>query len=428
MNAKVLTTIAVEKIKPGPARREIPDARMPGLYFIVQPSGAKSWAVRYKFGGKPRKLTIGGFPAFDLVAARKRASEALQAVADSQDPAREKRKNKAAAKLARPERDAFPAVAELFVNRHARPNTRSWKESARLLGLRPHKKKPDVYLVIEGGLAERWRETQIGDLAKRDIIDLLDEIVDRGAETAANRTLAQLRKMLNWCVERDILAASPCAGIKAPAKENSRDRVLSDDEIRWLWKAAGKQGYPFGPMAQLLLLTAQRREEVAAMSVTEIDLEKRIWTIPKERAKNKKPSEVPLSDAALAIIAKLPRIAGPGYLFTKTGATPVSGFSRAKRRLDELMAEEADGTEIPQWGYHDLRRVGATGMAALKVAPHVCEAVLNHKSGTIKGVAAVYNKHKYGPEKRAALDAWARRVEEIATGRSSKVIKFPARG
>jgi len=432
--ANVLTTASVEKLKAHAVRREIPDARMPGLYLVVQPSGTKSWAVRYRHGGRPRKLTIGGYPAFDLIAARKSASAALQAVEAGQDPAKQKRKAKQDAKLGKHERDSFAAVARLFVNRHARANNRSWKETARLLGLRPDPHKPSDFLMIKGGLVEQWKDTDIGDIGKRDVLEAIDAIVDRGTGTLANRTLSQLRKLFNWCLERDVVSASPCAGLKAPAAEVSRDRVLSDDEIRWLWKAVEAQDYPFGPLAQLLLLTGQRRAEVAGMAASELDLDAQLWSLPKERTKNGEAHEVPLADAAVAILKTLPRIAGDGYVFTRTGTTPVSGFSRAKAALDYRMlqvarhkAKQPKKINVEAWTLHDLRRTAASGMAALGIAPHIVEAALNHKSGTIKGVAAVYNRHAYASEKRQALDAWARRIEQIISGKSAKVISFPAR-
>jgi integrase len=243
--------------------------------------------------------------------------------------------------------------------------------------------------------------------------------MDAGKGTLANRTLSQLRKLFNWAVERDVLSASPCNGLKAPSSEDTRDRVLTHDEIRWLWKACEEQMFPFGPLAQVLLLTGQRRSEVAGMRAVELCFRNRMWSLPKERTKNGEAHDVPLPDEVVHIIKALPRIAGHGFIFTNTGVTPVSGFSRAKTSLDKLMTEAAcletskSKTSIEPWTLHDLRRTCASGMAALGIAPHIVESVLNHKSGTIKGVAAVYNRHQYSGEKRQALEAWATRVAEI---------------
>lgn len=419
--SKALTAKSVESVKPkSKTRREIPDARMPGLYLIVQPSGAKSWAVRYRHGGRPRKLTIGSFPAFDLKAARDRARNAMEAVDGGRDPAREKRKAKSAAKIDAPDRDLVPAVFALFVERYARPKNRSWREGARLLGLMPDPENPEQLLVKKNGVAWRWRDRRIGEVSKRDVIDLLDDIVDRGANTSANRTLDALRTLFTWCVDRDMIASSPCKGVRDPSPETQRDRVLADNEIRLVWQAATVQGYPFGDLVKLLLLTGQRRQEIAGVTADEIDLERRVWIIPTSRSKNKEPHEVALSDQTIAIIKSLPRISSEGLLFTSTGLTPISGYSRSKRRLDDLMLSAAkEGAANPKkvqiaaWTRHDLRRTVASGMAALGIAPHIVEAVLNHKSGTIRGVARVYNRHRYEVEKRDALEAWARYVAAL---------------
>jgi len=250
-----------------------------------------------------------------------------------------------------------------------------------------------------------------------------------------NRTLAVLRRFFNWTVEREIITASPMAGLKAPTAETARDRALNDEEIRLFWAGCDKLGWPFGPMFKLLLLTAQRRDEVRGMEWTEIEpREKRVWAIPREKAKNDRAHEVSLSELAIEIIDGLPRMSRPRtdsagsepspYVFTTNGERPVSGFSKAKERLDKHMLEllcaelgeagkDPGKAEIDGWILHDLRRTAATGMARLNIAPHVVDWILNHVSGTIRGVAAVYNRHAYLEERRAALEAWGRYVEGL---------------
>ena len=167
------------------------------------------------------------------------------------------------------------------------------------------------------------------------------------------------------------------------------------------------------------------------MRLAEISVRHRMWHLPKGRTKNGEAHDVPLADQVIAILQQLPKIAGDGFAFTSTGVTPVSGFSRAKASLDDLMADVGaketpkGAPRIEPWIFHDLRRTCASGMASLGIAPHIVEAVLNHKSGTIKGVAAVYNRHQYVAEKRRALEAWAQRVTEIVAG-ESKVVPFRA--
>ena len=208
--AKSLTVASIEKLKPDPQRRlEIPDGRLPGLYLIIQPGGAKSWAVRYRYAGRSRKFTIGPYPAFDLGAARQEASQALQRAQRGGDPAREKRLERRRSARAK---DDFESVVRLFIERHAKANNRSWRESARLLGLLLSQDEPNTLAAVKGGLVARWGERKIGDIARIDVIDLLDAIIARGAPIVANRTLACLRKLFNWALESELITASPCVG------------------------------------------------------------------------------------------------------------------------------------------------------------------------------------------------------------------------
>ena len=155
-------------------------------------------------------MTVGGYPAFDLAAARKKASEALEAAASGADPARQKKAAKTAAHLNN--QDVFPAVARLFIARHARPNNKSWKEAARLLGLRPDPEQPDELLHIKGGLVERWNDRPVRDVGKRDVVEAIDNLMDGGTGTPANRTPSQIRKLFNWAMERDITVSSLAPG------------------------------------------------------------------------------------------------------------------------------------------------------------------------------------------------------------------------
>jgi integrase len=406
--SKGLTVKGIESQKPGSARREVPDGLLAGLYLVVQPSGARSWAVRYRAAGVPRKLTLGPYPAIDLGSARELARKALVAVAEGRDPGEEKKAARQAP--AQRERDLFEAVAGQFIERYAKANTResTWRETERL---------------INKNVLPVWKGRAVQSITRRDVIDLLDRVVDRGAAVAANRVLAVVRRLFSWTVERGILELSPSAGVKAPTAERSRDRVLNDDELRRVWRATDVDGWPFGPLVQLLILTGQRRDEVANMRWSELDLEKRLWTLPKERSKNDTAHEVPLSDAVLSVIGRLKKIAGkPGFLFTTTGEAPVSGFSRAKNRLDALVLSGLHGEATgptPHWTLHDLRRTAASGMARLGINLPVIEKILNHTSGSFAGIVGVYQRHSFADEKRAALETWGRFVEHLVTGESA---------
>ena len=427
--ARALTVLAAERAKPNPQKRlEIPDGGLPGLYLVVQSSGAKSWALRYRYGGKPRKLTVGAFPGIGLAAARDLAAIAIRAIAEGRDPGRERREARQKAGV---DRDLFKNVAAQFIDRYARRQTResSWLETARLLGFRPEPgatPKASAPLEATGaGIAARWSGRTVSEITRRDVIELLDETVDRGATTMANRELAAVRRMFGWCTERGIVEASPCAGVRAPVPERSRDQLLSDDEIKIFWIGADAIGWPFGPLFKLLLLTGQRRDEVGEMRWREIDNDGPLWALPRERVKAGRAHDVPLSDAALAILMALPRVSGrSGYVFTTNGVVPVSGWSRAKDRLDKAMADA--GMTGEPWRLHDLRRTAASGMARLGINLPVIERVLNHVSGSFGGIVGVYQRHEFSDEKRRALDSWGAHVERLVTGQGAAVVPLRA--
>jgi integrase len=228
--------------------------------------------------------------------------------------------------------------------------------------------------------------------------------------------------MFNWAVARDIIASSPTAGIKPPSPERSRDRTLSDAELRLVWEAASTIGYPFGILVQLLIVTGQRRGEVAGMKWDEVDLTGRIWTLPRERVKNNQMHVVPLSKAAAAIVEAAPRIEGP-FVLTTTGATHAAGYAKGKQRLDALLP-----ADMPAWRLHDLRRSVASGMARLGINLPVIEKVLNHSSGSFAGIVGVYQRHDFAEEKCRALEAWGKHVMRIVADHPVANIVAPSFG
>ena len=400
--AKDLTIAALRTLKPAPSRREVPDGHTRGLFFVLQPSGAASWAYRYRHAGKPRKLTIGPYPAIDLKAARELAGEAAKAIARGDDPAAAKQAAKITARSqARKDVDLVEKVVAGFIERHAKPNTRDWKETERLL---------------TKGVVSSWKGQRLGDIGRADVHELLDGIIDRGAPVGANRTFAQLRKMCRWAVERGIIEHSPCDGVHAPSAEKSRDRVLSDEELRVVWRACDAVGWPFGPLVKLLMLTGARRNEVGAMQWAEVDFDSKVWTIPASRSKNGRAHAVPLSLQAITILESVPHIGeGRGLVFSTTGKTAVSGFSRAKACIDKALPSDGDAME--PWTFHDIRRSVATGMGKIGILLPVIERCLNHVSGSFAGIVGVYQHQDFSGEKRAALEAWGRCVETLVSGK-----------
>jgi integrase len=280
----------------------------------------------------------------------------------------------------------------------------------------------------------------VREIGRHDVNDLLDaKAAGRerqragmrdGAAVQANRLLTLLRTTFRWAAGMDLVDADPTAGVRPRVKEKARDRALDDGEIKLFWAAAGKLGWPFGPLFKLLLLTAQRRDEVGGMRWSELDLDKRTWIIPRERAKSDRAHIVHLSAPAIEIIEALPRTSE--LVFSATGATAVSGYGRAKTRIDKLMMAQLrkdtgnPEAEVAAWVLHDLRRSATTGMAALGIAPHIADRILNHSAGTIRGVAAVYNRHAYLDERKAALEAWGQRVCPEAYPEPSNVVPIRA--
>ena len=411
MPTKKLTDLFVERVKPPErGRLEYFDSSFGGLALRVTEKGHKSWSLHYRIDGRLRRYTIGNYPAIRPAQVRREAQSALDRVREGVDPGEQKRTQRDRGPL---QADAFAIVAQDYLERLQRNTAQSTHREARR--------------ILEREAIPVWRNRTIASITRGDVNRIVDRIIARGAEVHANRVLACIRATLNWAVERGRLQASPIAGMKLPTKERPRDRVLNDDEVRWLWRSCSEMDWPFGPVIKLLLLTAQRRDEVATLEWPEIDLARATWIMPREKAKNNRAHEVHLSAPALDILKSIPR-ASDDLIFTMTGSTPVSGFSRAKRRLDAAMLaakrEELgkDCDAIAPWILHDLRRTAATGMARLHIAPHVVDKLLNHLTGTIRGVAAVYNRFEYLEERRAALEAWGRHVANLITPAAANVV------
>ena len=412
--AKKLTALSVENAKPRRtagtlARAEIPDGGCPGLFLVVQPSGAKSWAVRYRFRRKSRKLTLnGGAAVLTLAAARAAATQALHQIEQGIDPAAAKQ----AARVTAMEQEALRAqdgVARLindFIEFHGkrklRPNTLAQHVS-----------------VARRFVLPAWRDRTVHDIRKRDIIALIEPIaIDR--PVMANRTRGVLSKFFNWLVARDVIAANPCAGVEMPGAETARDRYLDDAEIAQLWAAC--EGDPiFGAAIRIMLLAGARRSEVAGMRWSEIDEQAQLWVLPKERSKNKRELRIPLSPLAWGIINAVPRIAGCDFVFSITGKGPIANFRHIKDRLDAKL------NFAEPWVIHDLRRSCASGLQRLGVRIEVIEATLGHLSGSFRGIVGTYQRHDFADEKRAALDRWAAHVEQIVSGKLAKVLSLHGR-
>jgi integrase len=248
------------------------------------------------------------------------------------------------------------------------------------------------------------------------VIDLVEGVAE-DRPVLANRVHAALSKFFNWLASRDVIVASPCAGVTRPSKEEPRDRILSDDELKAVWLAAGELGYPAEPFVRMMILTGQRRGEVAGMGRGEIDGD--VWTLPPERTKNNSRHAVPLSRQAMAIIESMPEIVGVvDHMFSGMRGRMVADFSRIKDHLD------ARARFKDPWTFHDLRRSAASGMAKIGVKLPVIERVLNHKGESFAGIVGVYQRHDFAAEKRQALQRWADHIDEVVSGKpAGKVVR-----
>jgi integrase len=394
-----ITKQVVDRTTPDNKEKWIWDTEVKGFGLRVRSNGRKVYVVEYRPGdggrtAPKRRYTIGthGSP-WTANAARAEAQRILGLVRAGHDPMEERKKSR------QKNNQTVAALITEFIEKYAKEKQRSWKETERVL-------EKDVIPAIGS--------KDISNVTRQDIVQLLDRVAKRGP-VMANRTLAYFRRFFNWCVERGHVAQNPCSGLKPPGQTSSRDRVLTDGELVEVWHAAASQGYPFGDIVRLLILTAQRKNEVAGMRWEELDLERKTWTIPAERAKNKRRHEVPLTDTALKIVHGITKLNDCPFVFSKTGKTPVSGFSKAKRSIDAKVlaarqASDENATLLPDWTFHDLRRTATTGMARLDIAPHVADAILNHKDGTISGVAAIYNQYDYLKDSQLALKKWEKHV------------------
>jgi len=390
MSSQNLTVRMVESLKPGPSRVEYFDRGVRGLALRVSPAGGKSWVLLYRHHRRSRRWTIGRYPTLSLADARERGRAGLRDVERGQDPAE--------AKWDANEAVTFAELAAKYVTEHARPRKRSWKDDDRQLRreVLPH-----------------WQHRAAREIQRRDARELVHAVALRGAPIAANRLRALLHKLFAFAIEHEIIETNPITHVPRPGVERRRNRVLTAEEIRTLWTRLDDEFPPMAAGFRLRLLTAQRGGEVRALRWADLDLQGAWWTIPGESSKNGLPHRVPLTAPVLEILRGLRAIARPDAIYVLEGA-------RGKRQLSEATARLA----IPDFRGHDLRRTAASQMASAGVPRLVIGKVLNHAE---RDVTAVYDRHSYVAEKRAALETWARLLEDIIQSRSrrARVVRFP---
>ena len=436
----LITDKVLEKADPRrdpTGRLEIWDTYLPGFGYRATQRGKGSFFLMYRLKGQRRRMTVGRYPVLSLSEARNIGKRVLTLVKEDVDPEEHRAARRAAEEAAEAKRRAaeeqalkdrdhrrFERVVAEHILKHHRgvirgnipkepPNNRSWCEVERVFR---------VYVL------PRWGDRDIATIRRSDVAQLVRDVQVENGPVMANRVLARIRKLFNWAMLQpeliDVLEASPVVRGMAPSIETARDRFLSLDEIGWLWAATEEISYPFGPWVQLLLVTGQRREEVASMTWEQLDIENRLWTLPAQSTKAKRRHGVPLSDLAVAIIEGIPHQEGSPYLFTTTLKTPISGFSRAKILIDSKLTARREeltagirgigSTSLPfgePWRFHDLRRTVATRLEDdLSTPKAVISAILNHAEG---GATAVYTRGQLREQKFAVMQAWAKYLTSL---------------
>jgi integrase len=390
-------------------RDEYADALMPGLVLMVTETGHRSFVLRTRYPSHPKNPTrrsLGTYGRITLDEAREKARRWYKLIERGVDPAIEEERERAASQTT--QANTFGAVAGEFLKRHA-------------AGL---KKADEARKIVEREFVKRWGSRPITDIAPREVAEAIRAIVERGAPYQAHNALGYVRRLFNWAIGTSEFGIDRSPDEKLKPRDllgarEARERVLKDDELRAVWGAAGDMGYPYGAIFRLLVLTGQREREVADASWSEIDLTKRMWTIPSSRMKGGRAHEVPLSPAAVGLLEGLPRWAGGDFMFTTTGGTkPINGFSKAKARIDNLSG-------VTDWKIHDLRRSMRTHLSALPVQDMVRELVIAHAK---PGLHKVYDQHAYQDEKRQCLDLWDKRLSLIINPPPDSVVTLPQRG
>lgn len=372
-----LTDRTIQALKP-PERGQVDyfDETTSGFGVRLSQGSRKAFFIMYRFEGRLRRHTFGTYPSLSLADARKKAKDALHAVAHGRDPGADKQADRRA--------ETFGELATEYLESHAKPNKRSWKEDERILD---HDLLPD------------WRGRRAKSITRRDVRVVMKRIAeDRGHPIMANRTLALVRRIFNFAIEREIVVANPCHKVPAPGTERERDRVLGHDELRSLWKALPATPVWFQVAFKLYLFTAQRHHEVLGMSRPELDLDASWWTIPASRTKNSLAHRVPLAPTAAELVGDILECApsSPWVFPSPMREGPIATLQKPVRRLRQL-------TGIA-FRIHDLRRTAASNMTSIGIARPTVARVLNHLE---RDVTRVYDRYSYDREKRDALERWA---------------------
>ena len=429
MPTKTLTDAVTKRKPPASGTVEIWDTVVPGLHLRIHAGGRRTYSVMTRLAPSGRQIRrrLGTTDSLTLAEARDEARAVIKDAARGIDSAgkatRVEAARQAQRELERANANTFRSVAEAYLGDTGRH------------GAGGRKSRHLIERSLENHAMPRFGDRAIGDILRSEVKDVLRELVAAGQPIAANRLLGYLKRVFRWAVEADKIAASPVADLDRPAAERSRDRVLTDGELAEIWRACGELSKAHGGAIRLMILTGARRTEAGGLLRSEISNDGLTWTLPAARSKNGRAHLVPLAELARDVIADVPEIKSDKdateHVFTLDGKRAVNGWSKIKVRLDRKIAEaraKAAGVKLDMdkhamsgWTLHDLRRTLVTGMIeTLGIAPHVVEAVVNHVSGSARaGVAGTYNRSVLLPQRREALEAWARHIEALVAGKAA---------
>jgi integrase len=382
------------------------DAKQKGLAVRVTHTGARVFIVQWtdKATGQKRREVLGAFGQITLKQAQQGAQARLGDVAKGIDPraqrlaqaeaarkareaAKQERAAKMAAKLAAKQEAAFTMKALVT----------DW--AALALAQRRPRYRAEAVRALGYAFKKEW-DKAASALSKARVVEVQDDLAKAGKHASAGRLVAYGRAAYGWAVKRGRLASNPFQGLPAGAAAASRDRLLTDEEIGAIWRAACAMPEPAGPFVRVLMLTLGRREEVAAMRWSEVSPDMSMWTVPAYRMKRGQAHAVALTDAAQEALGAVTRIDGQDLIFTTTGKTPISGFSKFKAKLDKL-------SKVTDWTLHDFRRAGVSHLARMGFSAIVADKLLAHQPSVLSSVGRVYQVNDFEPERKAALKAWA---------------------
>lgn len=384
MPSRNLTVRFLDTVKPTKNRVEISDSSQRGLVVRITPNGIKTFSTFYRVKGysRNRRFTIGPYPDVSLADARQKASDIISQARKGIDPAAVDK----AERISRMDAPTFKDLSDEYFERRG-SKKKTYREQKRL---------------VDKELIPKWGEQKAADIKKRDVLEVTDSILDREAPIAANRVFSLIRVIYNFGIERDIVNGNPCDRMKRPTEtEPERERILSDDEIKDFWTSldSANMNQATAQALRLILVTAQRPGEVAGLRWNEIDLAEKTWTIPSAKTKNDRTHRVPLSPAALEILFSLPKTHEYAFPSPRTGHIERHALSSALRR-----------NSFPDYTPHDLRRTASTNWQKLKITKEVRDAIRNHIP---PGVGRHYDVYQYDLEKREALNAWSKALQQM---------------